>query len=68
MTTKTTIKPVKIESRICFGIAYFNSPEDAVAWAKDHPGTYNGGFFDGSPTGRDSTWDKPEEGLYAATY
>lgn len=58
-TKKATVpEPVKIDSRICFGIYYFTSEADAQAYAKAHQGnTYNGGFFHGMPCGRDQTWD-----------
>ena len=65
--------PVKIDSRICFGIAYFASEADADTFAahvraKDR--RYNGGFFHGMPCGRDKSWDyvDPKLGqLYAVT-
>ena len=65
--------PVKIESRICFGIAWFTSEKDAALY-HDHVrsigATYNGGWFDGMSCGRDKTWDRvdPELGpLFAVT-
>jgi hypothetical protein len=65
--------PVKIDSRICFGIAYFQTEDDAMKYdahvrAKGY--TYNGGWMDGAPCGRDRTWDHvdPELGpLFAVT-
>jgi energy-converting hydrogenase Eha subunit B len=66
--------PVKIDSRICFAIAYFTTPADAAAYAKvveKRGDTYNGGFFHGMPCGRDASFDytDPETGqmLYAVT-
>lgn len=65
--------PVKIESRIAFGIAWFQSEEDAQLYAaevKRRGVTYNGGFFHGMPCGRDSTWDYVDTELgqlYAVT-
>lgn len=58
--------PVKIDSRICFGIAYFTSEADAADYALDvrrRGLTYNGGFFDGMACGRDKTWDYTDEAL-----
>lgn len=53
-------KPVKRDARICFGIAYFSNDADARAYAADVKRrglTYNGGYFDGMPCGRDVTFD-----------
>ncbi len=63
-------KPVKTDSRICFGISYFKTEADALAFAKGGTGYYNGGFFHGEPCGRASSHDHvdPEHGkLYAVT-
>ncbi len=67
-------EPVKRDSRICFGIAYFHTEADADTYAKivrERGDTYNGGFFHGSPCGRDKSWDHvdPDTGkqLYAVT-
>ena len=52
--------PVKIDSRICFGIAYFATETDAQAYAahvRSIGVTYNGGYFDGMPCGRDKSFD-----------
>lgn len=65
--------PVKIDSRICFAIAYFISEADALRYddhvrAKGY--TYNGGWFHGMPCGRETTWDYTDEKLgrlYAVT-
>lgn len=65
--------PVKIDSRICFGIAYFTSETDAVAYheyVRSIGATYNGGYFHGMACGRDKTWDHvdPKLGqLFAVT-
>lgn len=59
-TTKTPPPPVKIDSRICFGIAYYTSEADATAAAlvvRARGEAYNGGFFHGMPCGRDKAWD-----------
>lgn len=77
-TTRTTPKgtvptPVKLDSRICFSIAYFTTKADAAAYAKyvrAQGYTYNGGFYHGMPCGRETTWDHvdPTHGpLYAVT-
>jgi hypothetical protein len=65
--------PVKTDSRICFGIAYFKTEKDAERYAKDivrRGITYNGGWLDGKPCGRDKTWDHVDATLgqlYAVT-
>jgi hypothetical protein len=75
-TKKTAVKvpePVKRDSRICFGIAYFTSEAEADAYAayvRERGYTYNGGWFDGMPCGRDITFDHmdPKLGpLFAVT-
>jgi hypothetical protein len=56
--------PVKLDSRICFGIAYFTSEADATAYAahvRAKNVTYNGGFFHGMACGRDKTWDHVDQ-------
>lgn len=67
-------KPVKVDSRICFAIAYYAS--EAEAMEADRLGriaghTYNGGWFHGMPCGRDKGWDYTDETtgkkLYAVT-
>lgn len=58
--------PVKHDSRICFGIAYFTSEADAAAYAASVRArgiTYNGGYFDGMPCGRETTWDHVDPAL-----
>jgi len=64
---------VEIDSRICFGIAYYRS-EEAAAFASAavaaRGDTYNGGWFHGMSCGRDTRWDyvSPEHGpLFAVT-
>lgn len=65
--------PVKRDSRICFGIAYFSTETDADRYAKDvrrRGLTYNGGYFHGAPCGRAGSFDHddPQLGrLYAVT-
>ena len=65
---------VKYDSRICFGIAFFETMEHADEYAaevKRKGLTYNGGFFHGMPCGRDTTWDHVDKEtgkqLYAVT-
>lgn len=65
---------VKHDSRICFGIDYFASEADAKAAAaivRKRGDTYNGGFLDGMPCGRDSGFDHIDrdtgEKVYAVT-
>lgn len=66
--------PVKLDSRICFGIAYFATEADAMAYdahVRDKGYTYNGGFFHGMACGRDTTWDYTDPALgrlYAVTH
>ena len=70
---KSIPTPVKIESRICFGIAYFSTEADALAYAeyvRKRGDTYNGGFFHGMPCGRDTSFDHVDQSLgqlYAVT-
>ena len=65
--------PVKTESRICFGIAWFKTEAEAMradAIGRERGYTYNGGWFHGMPCGRDETWDYVDEvhgPLYAVT-
>ena len=54
------------ESRICFGIIWFKTEEEAIEYGKltNLLGiTYNGGFFHGMPCGRDKTWDNEKDGF-----
>lgn len=65
--------PVKSEQRICFGIAWYKTEAEANAAdaiCRERGYTYNGGWLDGKPCGRDSAWDydDPVHGrLYACT-
>lgn len=67
-------EPVKLDTRICFGIAYFKTEADAAAYdahVRANGITYNGGWFHGMACGRDKTWDytDPVLGpLYAVTH
>jgi hypothetical protein len=65
---------VKHDSRICFGIDYFATEAEAEAAAaivRERGDTYNGGYFDGMPCGRDSGFDHVDSDtgkkLYAVT-
>jgi hypothetical protein len=54
-------KPVEIESRICFGIAWFATKDEAnrqAAFHQDAGITVNGGWFDGMICGRAPEFDK----------
>jgi hypothetical protein len=56
--------PVKTESRICFGIAYFKTEaeaDEAARQVRQRGETYNGGFFHGMSCGRDSSFDHVDE-------
>jgi len=69
--TTTTPKPHHRDIRICFAIAYFTTEDDAGAFARATPGTYNGGYSHGMPTGRDRSWDYTgDDGVqyFATTY
>ena len=67
-------KPDKIDSRICFSIAYFKSEDDAVKYGeyiRSRGDTYNGGYFHGMPCGRekDRDYTDPELGrLFGVTF
>lgn len=53
-------KAVRMDSRICFGIYWFLSEEDAQAYAayiRSRGDTYNGGWFHGMACGRDKSFD-----------
>lgn len=66
-------RPVKRDSRICFGIAYFASEADAATYSQhvhETGRTYNGGYFDGMSCGRDKSRDYIDKALgqlYAVT-
>lgn len=52
--------PIKTDSRICFGIAYFGTEQAADeygAYITNRGDTYNGGFGHGLATGRDKGFD-----------
>ncbi|NBO52179.1 MAG: hypothetical protein EBU83_01910 [bacterium] len=63
---KVAGKPADIDSRICFGIEFYDSEEKAHAAhliSRLQGNTYNGGWFHGMPCGRDKSFDyvvKPE--------
>ena len=66
--------PVLRASRICYGVAYFTNEADADLFARyiqQQGHTYNGGWMDGCPCGREPSQDikaHPEHGrLYAVT-
>lgn len=65
--------PAKIESRICLGVAYFFTEEDAQTYAKmvhERGDTYNGGYFHGMSCGREPGRDYTDKALgrlYAVT-
>lgn len=72
--TPTLPIPVRTESRICFGISYFVTEEEADIYAqhiREEGHTYNGGWFHGTPCGRAINFDRPAKGdepaLYAVT-
>ena len=48
------VLPVRIDSRISWGLAYFLTETDAdsyAAWVRQTGATRNGGLFDGMPLG-----------------
>jgi len=52
--------PADIDSRICFGIHFFDTEEKAryaTLITKVQGNTYNGGWFHGMPCGRDTSFD-----------
>ncbi len=65
--------PIKQESRICFGIAWFKTEAEADrygAHVRKAGYTYNGGFYHGMLCGRDKSWDYVDKELgqlYAVT-
>ncbi len=66
--------PVKTDSRICFGISYFATQEEAAEYADEvrrRGTTYNGGYFHGMPCGRSGQFDHKDREtgrmLYAVT-
>lgn len=71
--TRKSPKPVDSEQRICFGIKWFATKAEADDYAKQVRAaglTYNGGYFDGMPCGRNESFDRVVDGKkqYAVTY
>lgn len=64
----------KLDSRICFGIAFYSDAQDAADCAqavRENGFTYNGGWFDGAPCGRETSrdyTDKDGRRWHAVTY
>jgi hypothetical protein len=57
---KKSGKPSDIDSRICFGIEFYDSEEKAyygTLITKVQGNTYNGGWFHGMACGRDTSFD-----------
>ena len=53
-------RPADIDSRICFGIEFYDSEEKAgyaTLITKVQGNTYNGGWFHGMACGRDTSFD-----------
>ena len=53
-------RPVEMDSRICFGIHFFDTEEKAKAYGEAirlRGETYNGGYSHGASCGRDKSWD-----------
>lgn len=53
-------RPADIDSRICFGIHFYDSEEKAriaTLITQMQGNTYNGGWFHGMPCGRDTSFD-----------
>lgn len=67
-------EPAKTEQRICFGIYYFDTKAKADKAAKiirEAGNTYNGGWYDGKPCGREKHFDYTDlelGQLYAVTF
>lgn len=62
--TKKKPVPVQTDSRICFGLEWYATETDAKRAAKiirDRGDTYNGGYFHGSPCGRETSFDYTDE-------
>ena len=66
-------KAVDHDQRICFGISFFKTEDDAKLYdqfVRRRGTTYHGGFFHGMPCGRDASFDyvhKDHGKLYAVT-
>ena len=65
----------RCDTRICFGIAWYEKEEDAIKADKEtraRGNYYNGGWNHGRPCGRDESWDylDKDDGakFYAVTY
>jgi hypothetical protein len=55
---------IRMDQRICFAIAWFDSAEHAQAFHEAvlaSGRTYNGGMFHGMACGRDRSWDTRNE-------
>lgn len=70
--SRKMFKPVDRDIRTCFSIAFFATEQEADEYAKfveEHGYTYNGGYFDGRPCGRDKSFDRDVNGVkqYAVT-
>jgi hypothetical protein len=53
-------RPVEMDSRICFGIHFFDTEEKANFYGQAirlRGDTYNGGYSHGASCGRDKSWD-----------
>ena len=66
-------QPVDVDVRICFGIAWYASEEDAQKAdevTRKQGNTYNGGFYHGVICGREESWDREVDGKkrYAVTF
>lgn len=62
---------VKHDSRVAFGIDFYDSEAEADAAGAKDCGTYNGGYFHGRACGRDKSFDHTDRAtgkkLYAVT-
>ena len=68
---KKVPKPVKTESRICFGLAWFETEAEAetyAAFVRARGDRYNGGWFDGMPCGRAKQFDYSDSELGCRLY
>ena len=57
---KLASSPADIDSRICFGIHFYDTEEKAgvaTLITKMQGNSYNGGWFHGMPCGRDTSFD-----------
>jgi hypothetical protein len=51
---------IREESRICFGLVWFDNEKEAMEYAKEvhkKGATYNGGYYDGMACGRERGFD-----------